>query len=103
MVGEGRHHHRASTAPRLLMALSQKGAATPKPAITPPPSAGPMARLILKPTLFAEIAEERPPLGTSCGSIACQPARAAGRYLCGVGTGTTYSGNFVDGAPCTIV
>ncbi len=30
-------------------------------------------------------------------------ATAAGCYLCGTVTGTTYSGSLVDGAPCTIV
>ena len=37
-----------------------------------PPSAGPIARLMLKPTLFAEIAGARSPFETSCGTIACQ-------------------------------
>ena len=42
--------------PRLLTALIQNGAAMPKAAVDAPPSAGPTARLILKPTLLAVIA-----------------------------------------------
>src|SRR5882757_5202210 len=66
-----RHHHSAPITPRLLMALSQKGEAIPKAAMMAPPSAGPIARLILKPTLLAVTAEARSGLGTSCGTIAC--------------------------------
>jgi hypothetical protein len=54
------------------MAFSQNGAAMSKPAMVAPPSAGPMARLMLKPTLFAETAGARSSFGTSCGTIACQ-------------------------------
>jgi hypothetical protein len=38
------------------MALSQNGAAIPKAAMITPPSAGPIARLMLTPTLLAAIA-----------------------------------------------
>jgi hypothetical protein len=51
------------------MALSHKDAAIPKRAIIAPPSAGPIARLILKPTPFAETAGARSSFGTSCGAI----------------------------------
>jgi pimeloyl-ACP methyl ester carboxylesterase len=35
--------------------------------------------------------------------ISRSPTAAANRYLCATATGTTYSGSFVAGAPCTIV
>ena len=66
-----RHHHGAPITPRLLIASSQNGAAIPKPAMIAPPSAGPIARLMLKPTLLAATAGARSRLGTSCGTIAC--------------------------------
>src|SRR6516225_8229823 len=67
-----RHHHRTPSTPRLLITLIQNGAAIPDHAMAAPPSAGPIARLMLKPTLFAEIAGARSPFETSCGTIACQ-------------------------------
>jgi hypothetical protein len=51
--------------PRLLMALIQNGAAMPNRATMAPPSAGPTARLTLKPTLLAAMAGCRTCLGTS--------------------------------------
>jgi hypothetical protein len=57
---------------RLLMALIQNGAAMPATATIMPPSAGPTARLTLKPTLFAATAGVNSCLGTSCGTIDCQ-------------------------------
>src|ERR1700738_4248394 len=67
-----RHHHRTPSTPRLAIVLIQNGAAIPNHAMAAPPSAGPIARLMLKPTLFAETAGARTRLGTSCGTIACQ-------------------------------
>jgi Histidine kinase-, DNA gyrase B-, and HSP90-like ATPase len=49
------------------------------------------------------------PMRASGGSVNMQygisrsPTAAANRYLCATATGTTYSGSFVAGAPCTIV
>ena len=54
------------------MALSQNGATMPKAEIIAPPSAGPIAREMLTPTLLAAMAAERSSLGTSCGTTACQ-------------------------------
>lgn len=58
--------------PRLLAALTQNGAAIPNPAMITPASAGPAARLIFMPTLFAATAGARSDLGTSCGTSDCQ-------------------------------
>jgi hypothetical protein len=58
--------------PTLLAALIQNGDAMPNAAANAPPSAGPIARLRLKPMLFAAIAAGRSCLGTSCGVTACQ-------------------------------
>ena len=54
------------------MALIQNGAAMPMAAMVTPPSAGPMAREMLTPTLLAAIAGGKSSLGTSCGTTACQ-------------------------------
>ena len=58
--------------PRLLIALTQKGAAIPKSPMMLPASAGPTARLMLTPTLLAATAGMRSCAGTSSGTIACQ-------------------------------
>src|SRR5450759_949068 len=71
VLGE-RHHSSAPIIPRLLMALSQNGAAIPNPAITTPPSAGPSARLTLIPTLLAATAAAKFFFRTSWGTIDCQ-------------------------------
>src|SRR5258708_5064986 len=68
----GRHQTSAPTTARLPIVLSQNGAAIPRVAMTAPPSAGPMARLMLKPTLFKVTAGARSALGTSSGTTACQ-------------------------------
>src|SRR5262245_16891984 len=68
----GCHQKSAPTTARLLIALNQNGAATPILATIKPPSAGPMARLTLTPTLFAATAALRSCPGTSCGTIDCQ-------------------------------
>src|SRR5262249_61077542 len=66
-----RHHTSAPIIPRLLMALIQNGAAIPMPAAMAPPSAGPTARLTLKPTLLAATAGGGSGLGTIRGTTAC--------------------------------
>src|SRR5258708_7659064 len=67
-----RHHHKAAMTPKLLRAFAQKGVAIPPPAVMIPPNAGPMARLILIPTLLAVTAGDNSLRGTSCGTTACQ-------------------------------
>ena len=57
--------------PRLEIALIQKGARMPKLEIVTPPSAGPSAREIFMPTLFAAIAAGKSSFGTSCGTTDC--------------------------------
>jgi hypothetical protein len=54
---------RATITPILLNASSQNGAAIPNPPMRRPPSAGPMARLTLIPTLFAATAYHHLPGG----------------------------------------
>src|SRR3984957_14128110 len=56
----------------LLTALTQTGAPSPNDTTNRPPSAGPSARLILMPTLFAATAACNSGLGTNCVTIACQ-------------------------------
>ena len=68
----GRHQKRTAMTPSVLMALSQNGAARPERPITMPASAGPIARLMLMPTLLSEIAACRSSRGTSVGTMACQ-------------------------------
>src|SRR5579871_6416017 len=68
----GCHHQRPPLMPRLLAALIQNGAVMPNAAVSAPPSAGPIARAMLKPTLLAAIATCRSCFGTSCGVTACQ-------------------------------
>src|SRR5271165_3591295 len=67
----GRHHSSVAMTPALLNALSQKGAAIPNALIRTPPSAGPIARLTLMPTLFAATAGDKSDFGTSWGTTAC--------------------------------
>src|SRR3954451_4508902 len=62
----------APITPALLIALIQNGAVIPNRAATTPPTAGPTARLMFMPTLFAAIAGLRSSCGTSCGTAACQ-------------------------------
>jgi len=54
-----------------VSAFTQNGAATPHAAMIKPASAGPTARLTLRPTLFKATAGCRCSLGTSCGTIDC--------------------------------
>src|SRR5436190_13018470 len=74
LIGSVVGFHDKSTAmtPRLLNALIQNGAATPRTVAVPPPRADPTARLTFMPALFAAIAEDKSLLGTSCGTTACQ-------------------------------
>src|SRR3954451_21752374 len=74
LIGSVVGFHDKSTAmtPRLLKALIQNGAATPRTVAAPPPRADPTARLTFMPALFAAIAEDKSLLGTSCGTTACQ-------------------------------
>lgn len=58
--------------PMLLTASSQKGAAIPSAPTMMPPSAGPIARLTLIPTLLAATAPGRSCLGTSLETTDCQ-------------------------------
>src|ERR1700722_7930071 len=58
--------------PRLLIAKIQNAEAIPNTAIKMPPSAGPTARLKLKPTLLAAVALSRSRRGTSSGTIEAQ-------------------------------
>jgi hypothetical protein len=61
----GFHHISAPIIPRLLMALSQNGAAMPHVHTMMPANAEPTARLTLTPTLLAATAGWRSRLGTS--------------------------------------
>jgi len=63
---------RAAITPMLLKASSQKGAAMPSDPIRMPPSAGPIARLTLIPTLLAATAPGKACLGTSLATTDCQ-------------------------------
>src|ERR1700689_4280533 len=63
---------RAATTPILLKASSQKGAAMPSTPTMTPPSAGPIARLTLMPTLLAATADGRSGFGTSLATTDCQ-------------------------------
>ena len=56
---------------RLLKASSQNGTAMPADTMSTPLSAGPIARLMLTPTLFVAMAADRSSRGTSIGTIAC--------------------------------
>jgi hypothetical protein len=67
-----RHHRRAATTPTLLRLNTQNGSETPKAAMANPPSAGPAARLRLKPTLLAATALSRSCRGTCSGVMASQ-------------------------------
>ena len=58
--------------PILLKASSQKGAAMPNIPMMTPPSAGPIARLTLMPTLLAATADGKSGFGTSFATTACQ-------------------------------
>src|SRR3954467_8225887 len=64
----GRHANSAPTTPMLLKPFTQNGAERPRLAATTPPSAGPIARLMLIPMLLAAIAAGRSALGTSWGT-----------------------------------
>ena len=68
----GRHQLNAPIVARLLHASSQKGAAMPNAAVTMPLRAGPIARLMLTPTLLEATAAGKSSRGTSIGTIACQ-------------------------------
>src|SRR5580693_5330578 len=70
LVG-ARHHMRAAMTPTLLKASSQKGAAMPSAAMMTPPSAGPIARLTLMPTLLAATADGKSAFGTSLATTDC--------------------------------
>src|ERR1700722_8234595 len=61
----GRHQRSAATTPTLLTAFTQNGAPSPTETTKRPPSAGPTARLILMPTLFAATADGNSALGTN--------------------------------------
>src|SRR5258708_40144777 len=67
-----RHHMRAAMTPMLLKASSQKGAAIPSAPTMMPPSAGPIARLTLIPTLLAATAPDKSCFGTSLVTTDCQ-------------------------------
>src|SRR4051812_21321404 len=69
--GAGRHHFNATMVPRLLTALTQNGTPMCAAAVSTPANAGPIARLILTPTLFAATAEGNSSRGTSCGTMDC--------------------------------
>jgi hypothetical protein len=66
-----RHQNSAAMMPKLLTQNIQKGIAIPSAAIATPPSAGPTARLRLKPTLLAAIAPPNSSRGTKSGVIDC--------------------------------
>ena len=57
LLAGARHQIRAAMTPTLLKASSQKGAAMPRAPTMTPPSAGPIARLTLMPTLLAATAD----------------------------------------------
>ncbi len=57
--------------PMLLKASSQKGAAIPSAPTMTPPSAGPIARLTLMPTLLAATADGKSGFGTSLATTDC--------------------------------
>ena len=59
--------------PRLEMALIQNGATMPIAEIATPPSAGPMAREMLTPTLLAAMAGGRSALGTGAARRIARP------------------------------
>src|SRR5712675_516835 len=61
----GRHQSRAPITAKLHTALSQNGAAMPNPPITTPPSAGPIALLMLTPTPLLATAAAKSCFGTS--------------------------------------
>src|SRR5579871_2831745 len=71
-----RHHNNAPITARLEIALIQNGETMPSAAIATPPSAGPIAREILMPTLLAATAEVKSSLGTNCGTIDCHAGSA---------------------------
>src|SRR5271165_3881007 len=64
-----RHQIKAAMITALLAAKIQKGTAIPSAAMTRPPSAGPAARPILKPTPFKAVALSRSCLGTRRGMV----------------------------------
>ena len=66
-----RHQTRPPIVPALLNASSQNGAAMPNAPVITPLNAGPIARLILMPTLLAATAAPRSRRGTSSGTIDC--------------------------------
>src|SRR5580658_5792235 len=66
-----RHPTNAPMTPRLLRALVTNGAAIPSGPMIVPASAGPIARLKLKPMLFADTAPGSSSLGTRLGTTAC--------------------------------
>jgi len=61
----GFHQSNAPITAKLLKALIQNGAAMPSPPMTTPPSAGPIARLILTPTPLLATAAAKSCFGTS--------------------------------------
>src|SRR5277367_829683 len=67
-----RHHKSAAMTPKLLKASSQKGAAMPTVPTMTPPSAGPIARLMLIPTLLAATADGKSAFGTRLATTDCQ-------------------------------
>src|SRR5262249_35699264 len=70
-LGERRKENPADDC-TVLKALTQEGAAMPSAPIAKPASAGPTARLRLKPTPLRATAARSSSLGTSCGTMACQ-------------------------------
>jgi hypothetical protein len=67
-----RHQMSAKMTPTLLKASSQKGAAIPSVPMMIPPSAGPIARLTLMPTLLAATADGKSGFGTSLATTDCR-------------------------------
>ena len=67
-----RHQMRAAMTPILLKASNQNGAAMPSAPTMTPPSAGPIARLTLMPTLLAATADGKSGFGTSLATTDCQ-------------------------------
>ena len=70
-AGGGRHHTSAAITPAVATALIQNGAARLQTPMMTPASAGPTARLTLKPTLLRATACCKSGLGTSCDTIDC--------------------------------
>lgn len=77
---------------RLLKASSQNGAARPSAAVTTPLSAGPIARLMLTPTLFTATAPCSSSRGTSIGTIACQAGASKALPVATTNMNTSKSG-----------